>query len=625
MGLLRNHEVLEWEEVQNIREKIKLKGISQFISKYRSHRFTAVGPYWGDEIEQMVCVKDVTYSLLLCSKEVVEGYKGGEMLLSMEYAGYMVETTPNKPFDMSLGSFVSLEQRFEERRISLEKYLHGFVKSSSLLFLTCFPNLKDCYASLERRTLKNKKGTDEGEHKAVHLSASELSYDITCSKTFPDNAITDHNRFRSFTKNIIKRRERHIEGYVKIMEDICTEKRDKKVENAILIDSMGQGMGCCCLQITIQYASLAQARRMYDCLGILAPLILRISRATPVASGYLLNTETRWDMISLSVDCRKDGERGAEYCISGDAEDRMRPEKAKITKSRFSSIDVFISSTEENISLYNDIYVPTVPSFTRRLVEAGVDEVMATHINSLFVRDPVLAYEKTRKDVADNIENVFDEFENIQSSNWRSVRLKIPSGTVPELDGWKVEFRVLEVQPTSFENAAFTIFVVLLSNAIIHYDINLYIQMSLVEKNFSEAQRLCRAPGDFLKKLSQDNTLFYYRSNISEKGAPVVERGTLEEIFKGRGRYPGLLSLVRKYVDEVFRSSDLDVYLDFISGRLEGNYMSVSEYIRKFVMGHKEYKKDSVVSKTILADLLDRIRDISRHNSPSYLRNTDSV
>ena len=38
----------------------------------------------------------------------------------------------------------------------------------------------------------------------------------------------------------------------------------------------------------------------------------------------------------------------------------------------------------------------------------------------------------------------------------------------------------MEVQPTDFENAAFAVFVVLLSRAILNYNMNLYIPISKV-------------------------------------------------------------------------------------------------------------------------------------------------
>jgi glutamate--cysteine ligase catalytic subunit len=46
--------------------------------------------------------------------------------------------------------------------------------------------------------------------------------------------------------------------------------------------------------------------------------------------------------------------------------------------------------------------------------------------------------------------------------------------------GWRVEFRSMEVQMTDFENAAFSIFMVLLSRAILTFGLNFYIPISKV-------------------------------------------------------------------------------------------------------------------------------------------------
>lgn len=48
--------------------------------------------------------------------------------------------------------------------------------------------------------------------------------------------------------------------------------------------------------------------------------------------------------------------------------------------------------------------------------------------------------------------------------------------------GWRVEFRPMEVQLTDFENAAYVIFVVLLTRAILSFNLNFYIPISKVIK-----------------------------------------------------------------------------------------------------------------------------------------------
>lgn len=618
MGLLRSVKTLDWENLLKETEAIKLNGISQFACMYRKHKHTITDNYWGDEMEFMICTRRDRYCLVLCNEYVSAQSMSSGVVPSIEYARYMLETMPEAPLDMSLDSFLGFEKSLESRRTQLCALLDQTVSSSFPLFMSSFPNLKECYLSVKAA---EKDGSEDSTVKKRLQDDTTLSltYNITQSTVFPDNAISKHCRFISFTENIIKRRGRPIEGYVRIMKDINTRDTGNKERDAILIDSMGQGMGCCSLQVTIQYRDLDQARLQYDAFGVLAPLMLRMSRSTSAANGYLLNTETRWNIAEFSVDCRTNSERMCDYEKSGYEMNVQEANSNHIRKSRFSSIDMFISQSEVNRREYNDVYVPNIANFVETLASHGVDSLMSNHIGSIFVRDPLLTYEPPTPSSLSQTEDYTDDFENIQSTNWRSVRFKVPSGSEKCYDGWKVEFRTMEIQPTSFENAAFVIFVVLLSKASIHYGLNLYIPMSLVEHNFAQASRLNRKPDDFYTSLQPDSVLFYYRSNIYDRGPPEISEGTLNDIFNGKGSYGGLLSAVRRYVDEVFMTRELDRYLNFIAGKCSGQYISVSEYVRRFIMNHNMYKKDSVVHSEIIDDLISHIKDIEEKNDPSYL------
>lgn len=72
----------------------------------------------------------------------------------------------------------------------------------------------------------------------------------------------------------------------------------------------------------------------------------------------------------------------------------------------------------------------------------------------------------------------FRSSQNLQSTNWQTLRFKPPPPSAPI--GWRVEFRSMEVQITDFENAAFSIFIVLLSRAILSFGLNFYIPISKV-------------------------------------------------------------------------------------------------------------------------------------------------
>ena len=111
----------------------------------------------------------------------------------------------------------------------------------------------------------------------------------------------------------------------------------------------------------------------------------------------------------------------------------------------------------------------------QRLMSRGVDEKLASHIAHLFIRDPLVQFSET---IDQDDEASMDHFENIQSTNWQTIRFKPPPVNSPI--GWRVEFRSMEVQMTDFENAAFSLFIVLLTRAIISFDLNFYMPISLV-------------------------------------------------------------------------------------------------------------------------------------------------
>lgn len=93
-------------------------------------------------------------------------------------------------------------------------------------------------------------------------------------------------------------------------------------------------MGCSCLQTTFQAESIDDARYLYDQLIPLTPLLLALSASSPVWRGYIADIDCRWNVISGSVD------------------DRPDEELSKIAKSRYDSVDSYLS---ENGKLYNDI------------------------------------------------------------------------------------------------------------------------------------------------------------------------------------------------------------------------------------------------------------------------------
>ena len=131
----------------------------------------------------------------------------------------------------------------------------------------------------------------------------------------------------------------------------------------------------------------------------------------------------------------------------------------------------------------------------KKLMDNGIDELLANHFAHLFIRDPIVIFQES---LVQDDETSSDHFEvsllfssqnridgysrgqNIQSTNWQTVRFKPPppASTI----GWRVEFRSMEVQLTDFENAAHSIFIVLLTRAIMSGGLNFYIPITKVRR-----------------------------------------------------------------------------------------------------------------------------------------------
>jgi len=84
----------------------------------------------------------------------------------------------------------------------------------------------------------------------------------------------------------------------------------------------------------------------------------------------------------------------------------------------------------------------------------GMELVMANYFAHLHLRDPLYLSAKAGDQQEVTPEAVH---KSICASVWSHVRLKIPERESPD-QGWRVEFRPMEVQFTDFANAAFLIF-----------------------------------------------------------------------------------------------------------------------------------------------------------------------
>ena len=66
---------------------------------------------------------------------------------------------------------------------------------------------------------------------------------------------------------------------------------------------------------------------------------------------------------------------------------------------------------------------------------------MAQHVAHLFIRDSISLFENKIKKDGQYEDGDLDHFENIQSTNWRTMRFKLPPPGEEDKIGWRVEFR----------------------------------------------------------------------------------------------------------------------------------------------------------------------------------------
>ncbi|KAI0645912.1 glutamate-cysteine ligase catalytic subunit [Trametes meyenii] len=672
MGLLSLGTPLVWDEAKRYAYHVRSHGITQFLHIWDRLKDRGGDELlWGDEIEYMVAAfddREKTVKLSLRQTEILSklqtivddivsdrGESDSVPTFHPEYGRFMLESTPGSPYTGEIRDLLAVEGNMRYRRHLARKYL----KQNEIPFtMTSFPRL----------------GVPGVFTEPYYSPIDAVS---SHSLFLPEEITNPHARFPTLTANIRRRRGSKVAINLPLFIDTHTPRpfvdptipwhrniypEDSEAKNGaalidhIYMDAMGFGMGCSCLQITFQACNVTEARRLYDALIPIAPLMLALTAASPLWRGYLADVDCRWDVVSASVDDRTEEERGLKPL----SENRFR-----IPKSRYASVSLYISEYWMNQPAYNDIDAPHDPAIFERLRQHGVDELLSRHIAHLFIRDPIVIFSESI-DQDDSTSN--DHFENIQSTNWQTLRFKPPPVNSPI--GWRVEFRPMEVQVTDFENAAFSVFVVLLSRAILHFNLNMYIPISKVDENMARAQR----------RDAVHTQKFYFRKDVfppgsqppsvassspttpvSEHGAPIFVNGingkekrlrncyplppkpeeavppkqvedeyeemSLEEIMNGKSvtGFPGLLNLVYAYLEtldvSVEEARRIEEYLDLVRRRTNGTLRTAASWIRDFVRSHPAYKFDSVVSQEVNYDLMVAVDEIERglRKAPDFL------
>lgn len=73
----------------------------------------------------------------------------------------------------------------------------------------------------------------------------------------------------------------------------------------------------------------------------------------------------------------------------------MENDRFRIPKSRYDSVDCYIYKDPSNRPEYNDNNMPLDAAIKQKLLDNGIDELLANHFAHLFIRDPIVIFEET--------------------------------------------------------------------------------------------------------------------------------------------------------------------------------------------------------------------------------------
>ncbi|GAW80252.1 gamma-glutamylcysteine synthetase [Plasmodium gonderi] len=455
-----------------------------------------------------------------------------------------------------------------------------------------------------------------------------------------------------------------------------SEKCKDPIKNYVYLDAMFFGMSMCCQQVTMSFPTIDDAKYLYDQLAIIAPLFLALTACTPYLGGFLTQTDTRWRVISNSVDCRTE------------------EELAYICKPRYSGISLYISNElplKQNYHFYNDIDVVLDKNVYDKLIKENVDDFLARHIASLFVRDPIVVFqgsynendiqsiekrireltsslskepdreyehdggcpttgshtEQDRSDqhassvdsnsntvnrankmnciyLSDNFNFLEDyeekvlsshqHFENFQSTNWNSVRFKPP----PILDNHcnspsSIGWRV-EFRTPDIQITDF-------ENACVVTLIMVLSKFILKEK-LNLYIPMTMLEENLFRSANKDAILkekFFFRKNLNyDTTNNEIEEKSIYDIFFNEEN--GIFFLCSKYIEEQFSEglltqsakNKIDEYIEFVKLRCSGKICTGAAYLRNFILNHPAYEKNSYINSKINYDICKLIADIGK-------------
>lgn len=445
------------------------------------------GKKFGDEIEYSLIDQDL--NPLLITKEILSKIDSNHSYWMPEYGAWMIEGIPKRPYE----SIFEVEKNMIDRRNYISNLLD---KNQYIETISICPFLGN-----------------------LLIKDNNL---VTESDYISDDYIFPAERFINLTKNI-------------------KDKRRKKVEinlssNSIpfKLDAMAFGMGCCSLQITLQAKSRHHCCQIHDIFSLLGPIFLSLSSSTPIIQGKLVDSDSRWNIISQSTDDR----------INNDY------------SPRFSNIPMFLTKEGDN---WNNKLFPKNEEAYEKLLQSGLPDNMSKLFAHILYFEPLVMFNShfNESRLQNNAINTY------MSTFWKSVRVKVPYLDLPDNTGWRVEFRVMDLQLTDFENAAFAISALLICKAMIWKNYFPYSMITDIDDDFT-----CS-----IEKYSYLKHKFIWNN----------QRMTIKDIFDNNGEF-GLVKICNDYlennVSDIYEKQLFLKYLDHVHSIASGEKKTTAHRLR---------------------------------------------
>ena len=509
MGVLDEGKPLTWSEIKNNLNTIKNKYLNNFISLYFYNKDnTCTGEYFGEEIEYSLYNRDNSTPFIGASsliQKLNELSHTCNTTWHPEYGDWMIEGVSEYPYSLEENRIFLLEYNLLKRRRLLNSILESNIISTTLSIPPKLSRLEN----YENNTYSR-------------------------STLISDKLINPHIRFSALTQNIREKRGKKVHIPVGVKNHPNTIIKNK------IGDAMAFGMGCSCLQITLEAESIYQSLEIFDLLQPFSSLMLLLSSSSPLYEGILKHGNTRWDIISKSV---HDGE-----------------------KSRYDYIPCYMSSKGLK---YNDAKITTNNEIYKILIDLNIPEGIALYISHIFSFDPLLVFTDDKYN-----------FKSFQSTVWQNLRWKIPSKLS---ESWRVEFRPMELQLTDKENAALILYTVLYTKACLKYKIDYFINASKLLENLSKVVNCTQLVNIKLWWKINQETKLYNISNIIYDINEKIYRYLDDE-------YPHLKTFFKQYIE-------------IITKRATGNCPTSGDRLKLQIIKHQEYNWDSILNSDILNDL----------------------